>query len=389
MSNATRHGKWVALFALLVLSGGVARAQEEDPLERARRLREIEAQRVEKEFKEGREYAYRAIRTSTTRALDRIQDLLDLLATDKSLTASRRDQLVRTLKRDQSYLRTIAADRRNREEDAAAARAARAEARRPDDRRSPDGRSVVDAARSRVDAVSNRVADARTTRTQSGDRYLGVQNQVDTSATPPARDYELPADWVEKSKRRSPQQKLTAREKELLEALKKPISVEFNNDPFSGVIEYLQKVTGQAILTDKQALDEANVTYDTPVTLRLPKVAARTVLKRLLSDLGLTYVIKEESIQITTPARAKEMMVTRAYYVGDLVGTANVFFTPDMNALQASQAIASIISAVQSQIDPNSWQSANGNGTIVYDPISMSLIIKNSAEVHYMLGGGH
>jgi hypothetical protein len=155
------------------------------------------------------------------------------------------------------------------------------------------------------------------------------------------------------------------------------------------VIEYLQKVTGQTILTDKQSLDEANVTYDTPVTLRLPKVATRTVLKRVLGDLGLTYVIKDESIQVTTPARAKDMMVTRAYYIGDLVAIANVFYGPDMNALEMTKAISTVISTVQDQVDPHSWLPGGGNGTIVYDPISMSLIIKNSAEVHYMLGGGH
>src|SRR5260370_24425658 len=78
MSNATRYRTWVALLAaLLALSGGAARAQEADPQERLRQLREVEAQRVEKEFKEGRDYAYRAIRTNPTRAFDRIQTLLE------------------------------------------------------------------------------------------------------------------------------------------------------------------------------------------------------------------------------------------------------------------------------------------------------------------------
>jgi hypothetical protein len=109
----------------------------------------------------------------------------------------------------------------------------------------------------------------------------------------------------------------------------------------------------------------------------------------MLADLGLTYVIKDEAIQITTPARARDMMVTRVYYIGDLVGTTNVFLPPLLNQLQMSQAIATIIQAVQTEVEPGSWQTNNGNGTIVYDPITMSLIIKNSAEIHYLLGGGH
>jgi hypothetical protein len=384
MSNVARHRKWVALFALLLAPGGsAARAQEEDPLERVRRLREVEAQRVEKLFKEGREYAYRAVRSSPGRALERIQELLDLLGVDKSLPAGRRELLIRSLKRDQVYLRTIVADRRTGNDETAAARAARAEPRR-----SADSPSPADVARSRIESMSQRVTDARAGRARGNDRYLGVQHQLEDAATPPGRDYELPADWVEKSKRRSPAQKLTDREKSLLEALKTPISVEFHADTFSSVIEYLQKVTGQTILTDKQALDEANVTYDTPVTLRLPKVATRTVLKRVLGDLGLTYVIKDESIQVTTPARAKDMMVTRVYYVGDLLPLANPFDSIFGNELAMLASIRSIIDAVQG-IDPPSWQVNGGPGTVVFDPARMALIIKNSAEFHYRMGGGH
>jgi hypothetical protein len=164
--------------------------------------------------------------------------------------------------------------------------------------------------------------------------------------------------------------------------------VEFNGDTFSGIIDYLEKKTGQTILVDRPALEEANVTYDTPVTLRLPKVALRTVLKRMLADLNLTYVVKDEAILITTPARARDMMVTRAYYIGDLVGVTNVFYPPVLNQLQMVQAIQTIIQTVQTQIDPQLWQAGNG-GTIVYDPITLSLIIRAPAEIHYMLGWGH
>jgi hypothetical protein len=55
-------------------------------------------------------------------------------------------------------------------------------------------------------------------------------------------------------------------------------------------------------------------------------------------------------------------------------------------------AIGQIIDSITGSIDPNSWESkgAQGGGTITYDPITMSLIVKQTAEVHYMLSGsGH
>jgi hypothetical protein len=49
------------------------------------------------------------------------------------------------------------------------------------------------------------------------------------------------------------------------------------------------------------------------------------------------------------------------------------------------QAIGTIISSVQG-IDPDSWSGRGGPGTITFDPVRMVLIIKQSAEMHYMLG---
>jgi hypothetical protein len=42
---------------------------------------------------------------------------------------------------------------------------------------------------------------------------------------------------------------------------------------------------------------------------------------------------------------------------------------------------------IQTSVDPQSWQANGGNGSIVFNAPSMSLIIKQSAEVHALLGG--
>src|SRR5207244_8352565 len=45
----------------------------------------------------------------------------------------------------------------------------------------------------------------------------------------------------------------------------------------------------------------------------------RNVLRKIFNELGLTYIIKDEMIQVVTASRAKDMMVVRRYYVGDLL----------------------------------------------------------------------
>ena len=207
------------------------------------------------------------------------------------------------------------------------------------------------------------------------------------AAVPPKSDYDLPDDWLEKSKRRSALRKLTAIEKAILEALKKPVKVDYTTETFQSVIDDLSKRMGQNILLDKQALEEANVTYDTPITLRFNKpVSARTALKRVLADVGLTYIIRRETIEVTTLARARETMTVRTYYVGDLLGVASPLLPATYNQFQMIQAIGSIINQIQG-IDPETWEGRGGSGTLTFDPIRMSLIVKQSAEIHYMLNG--
>jgi hypothetical protein len=197
MSATTRAGKVAVLFVLGLCLAGPASAQE-DPLARARQRRELEAQRVEKEVREGRLFAYRVVLSDLDRALRRIKDLQEVLSADSSLDPARRDQLVRTLQRDVTTLQSLAADRRPR--GGVATPPTTVDARRPDAPRQPDDRrSAYDEARRRVDSMAGRVADAGATRRAAADRFAGAQRQVEESAQPPASDYELPADWAEMS----------------------------------------------------------------------------------------------------------------------------------------------------------------------------------------------
>lgn len=361
-----------------------ALAQSRDPLPEVRERLKLEAQRVEKEVRDGRMKAYRLFRSDPNEALAIIKGLIGTLRKDSSLSDKRQTQLTKTLERDIDNLRALASVTRAT---AAAPTAARVDARRTTDPRSRgEAKSVVDTASSRINSIKNRVAETRKLRERSSDRYTGTLVQVDKSAVPAASDYDLPADWAEKSKKRSPAAKLSEREKAILKALKMPVDVDYNNETFQSVIDHLSKQMGQNILIDKRSLEEVGITYDSPITLRFnKKVSARTALKRVLADVGLTYVIRKENMEVTTIARAKEMMTTRTYYIGDLIGVANPFFPAIANQFQMIQAIGTIVSSVKG-IEPESWSGSGGSGTITFDPVRMVLIIKQSAEMHYALG---
>jgi hypothetical protein len=225
-------------------------------------------------------------------------------------------------------------------------------------------------AANRAADVASQVAANRQLQAERDKALPGVLRDVERSSLPPKGDVELPKDWREKTKNRKgvDEVPLTAAEKAIFNSLNSPISVDFKNSRFEDVIEYLQAITGKTIIAVKPSLDDAGVTYDTTVTLKMRGTSLRTLLRKVLGDLGLTYVIRNEVLEITTPARAKEQLVARTYYIRDLA----------VNPWQVAQ----LIELIQTTIDPQSWNVNGGPATIAYHPITRSLVIKQSTEFH-------
>ena len=73
--------------------------------------------------------------------------------------------------------------------------------------------------------------------------------------------------------------------------------------------------------------------------VNIKRATLRTVLRRILGDVNLAYIVKDEAIQVVTPARARETLSTRTYYVGDLAGTTDIRLGPFLGRLQAAAQI--------------------------------------------------
>jgi len=184
--------------------------------------------------------------------------------------------------------------------------------------------------------------------------------------------------------------KLSKEEAALIKALSSTISVDFDKNTFKEVMSYLGDKTGINIFPDAASLKEAGVEYDSPVTFKASKVTLRTVLKKVLGDLGLTYVIVEGNIQIIHPDRTKDYLVARAYPVQDLIAPFDMRWGPGANRVQMAQQAGLLMQLIMNTIEPGSWQgvSERGYGTISYDAATMSIVVRQTAEMHYMLGGG-
>jgi hypothetical protein len=383
MSFPSGRGRLAAVFSLaagLFLTPPAFAQDSGDLLKDVKARQEVAAQKREAEVQDAKRDAKRLYDSNPAKAVDLLKSALNRVRNDDDLPTARRDALVKSLQYQIDNYEKYAPRKTDRTFDPPP--------RRPEtSRRDDSDRGAFDGASRILKERSNSVVEARRVQEDSKVGYLAVMRSIDKSNLLPNGDIEFPDDWREKTLKRAPASKLTPKERAIIKALSSPIAVNFKDKPFQSVIDFLQEATGQPIILDKKALDEAGVTYETPITLNLRNVATKTLLKRILADHGLAYVIKEEAIQVTTVERAKDMLITRAYPIADLAGIADVRFGPGINQLVAAQNIKAIIDLIQASVEPSSWQVNSGPGTIVFEPTTMSLIVKASAEVHYALGG--
>lgn len=412
-----------AVFAGLV-AVGAARAQSSDSrdlLDEVRRRAQVAAQKVENDV---RDALREAQQLTPAEAADRLRQALADLDADTALTAERRESLRRTLRdrlrqaeaqaalattrptTTRPLTRRVAEERREAEQARVAREITAARSLYRDGKTDEATRAANETAQRnagnpaalasrQVHSVNDQLAAARRLQ-ETRDRGVGgTMRDVERSAVLPSGDMDFPRDWKDRTKGRSNAVPLTPKEQELVRALNTPVTVSYKGTRFEDVIDHLQTLTNQPILVDRGAMDEAQVTYDTPVSVQVKGVAFRTLLRKVLGEVGLTYVIKDETLYVTSAIKARDMMVVRSYYVGDLATSLNPWgnwspapYLPTLNQLQTGQNMAQLIELIQSSVDPASWKVNGGHGTIAYNPATMSLVIKQSAEVHALIGGG-
>jgi general secretion pathway protein D len=415
--------------ALCVAVAGVfcasAPAQKNELLDRKVLENKVAAQKLEREVSDALEECRTLARTEPAKGVGILKAVLAKVEKDEALSQDRRDSLIKTLKakiviyeNDLSRpadTRAAKGDSRRAEEEAKAAQdRAIQKTLQTIAQLKKEGRTV-EAARMADDLArrypNNSATQATGTSTsraetiaantdikgQSSFRFNGVMVAIDRSKLPPVGDVEFDVKhWRELVTKRKGLNEpvLTKKEQEIMKSLAKAISVDYDKANFKDVIQHLTDQLGCEIVVDQNALNDALVTSETQISLKVGKVSGRTVLRKILGELGLAYVIKNDVIQVVSKEQAEKMMVKRTYYLGDLLSggqfaQAGIRFNPGLDMLQAQQNVISIMGLIQSSVDPDSWEAAGkgGKGTISFYGPLMAIIVVNSAEVHGMMGG--
>jgi hypothetical protein len=416
------------LLVTLAAAAIAADAPSGDLLDQARRMNQVAVLQVEADTKLALREAERLAAAEPAKAVEKLQQLLATLEADQKLTPERRDTLVRVIK-DRVRVAQAATDKAAITAEETKARAVTEVARKVDDDKRAaesadvkagltaiaqlrkEGKTAEANQKARelfekhpqnvavlilngINTMTNDLASAVETRKEKEAGVLHAMRDIDRAAIIPKGDIEFPKDWKEKTERRLKGQRLSEEEFRILQALNSTMQPEFRNSRLQDVIDYLSTRTGRAILIDKSALDEAGFSYDTQVSF-VPRheISMRNVLRSVLGQVGLTYVVRDNIIQVTSPPRARDMMVTKSYFVGDLVAVTGLYggaaqWGTALDQAQLAQNVAGVVEMIQSAIDPQSWRGRGGDGIIGFNVPTMSLIIRQSAEVHAMIRGG-
>ncbi len=408
-----------AALAAGLLAGPVV--AQDSPLDRAKALRQVADQKAEADIRQKIEEAEKLAKYDAAKAVRRLKDAVRGLDVSVEISSEKRETLVKQLQAKIAALEgQPVADPKGEQQKEAARKtfeAARLEAKDVRDgvaeierlhllNRVPEAnRKVAELAQKYPNnpavlvltgqvSVADKLAVAKDLAREQGERFVYAMNDVQRSALPAKGDIEFPKDWVEKTKRRHDlfEVKLSPEEESILQALDKKIGQGLRDAPFEETVQQLANVIDKPIYLDKKSLEDAGVDLRRAVTMP-GGVTARTALRAVLQSQGLTYIIKDKVIQVVTLERAKETLVTRAYYLGDVIALAGPFagsvtWGPLMDYQQTLQNAKLIIDSITASVDPEIWNTPTHRGfaSIIFHAPSLSIIVRAPAEVHAALG---
>ena len=171
-------------------------------------------------------------------------------------------------------------------------------------------------------------------------------------APAPAEDEEPPLVWG------------TPAEQRIREVLSAPEGVQilFTQIPLKDAMDFLADEHGIMILADGNALTEAGVSPETPINASLSGITLRSALHIMLRPMGLTAIVEDEVLKVTTLERAEERTATRVYNLSAIGGD------------------ALIDRVVRESVAPDTWRQGGGEGTAVVT--GRSLVVTQTHAVH-------
>lgn len=186
-----------------------------------------------------------------------------------------------------------------------------------------------------VSEAAQQLNRSRILRARRADEFLEALHQTELAHIPvpdePPIRFPSPETWRILTERRKKWKSVDLRKNSpnedrmysrLQETIKDDEPISFTDRTLRDVVTYLAETYDLQIRFKEDKLQEESINPDDTtktVTITLSKVKLKTVFKLILRDFGLTYVLEDEIMQITTESDAQNSQSIRVYQVADLV----------------------------------------------------------------------
>ena len=161
-------------------------------------------------------------------------------------------------------------------------------------------------------------------------------------------------------------------------------SLEVVEKPLREVVQELSRQFQVQIVVSQKKLEEASVSPDTPITKKLHSLPLESILRRVLADLELGFVVRDNVLLISTPEDIESQLDTRVYPVLDLVtqlgrGSQGASSNPERD-------YASLIDTITCTIAPDTWDALGGPGSITAFDNAGVLVVSQTHEIQDQIG---
>jgi len=154
-------------------------------------------------------------------------------------------------------------------------------------------------------------------------------------------------------------------------ALQEKTDFQFTDTPLTDALSFLKDYHQVTIWVDVAAMQDRGIDPTAPVSLELSGITLRSGLKLLLEPKGLSYVVEDEVLKITTAEAATSHQLTRIYPVHDLASS--------------SEELKSLSEAIERGVGSVNWNRGEFSkigGTITPVLGTKALVIRQTYSAH-------
>jgi hypothetical protein len=152
-----------------------------------------------------------------------------------------------------------------------------------------------------------------------------------------------------------------------LAQLEEPMQVVLADAPLNDVIEFLATLGKIQFYLDRGALEDAQISPETPITLDLNNISRGMALDLIFAQAKVAYYIRSGVIIVATPDALSKIVETVVYPVADLFDATKT----------RGEELAELI---YTTVAPDSWDFAGGRGVI--RTYRDTLVVSQNPNVH-------